>query len=278
MSPQEQQLTDDKTFELNKLEYTSAVTRHDNIYKSLWTNFSYMAILAGGILTVGKGELTITFLALLACSPLIFWFWSSYLPLDRYGNQTARRIAEIERYFNVRYFNESTDYSLTEYKAYQSEKARAGLFLYADFEHRKEKVVNPVTKSDSITHEEKGSSQNTSQQNSDNRGFISWLEDKVRVRKVVGICALLLHLGFVYLFITWASNSFPVRTEDQLAEKPLDSININVQNLKYFIDGLRASQKVSPSSENPLVRPDEVVGQPVASPSNIKTKENKKEN
>src|SRR5687768_6985149 len=37
--------------ELKKLEYIRTGDRYENIYRAIWQNFSYMAVLAGGILT-----------------------------------------------------------------------------------------------------------------------------------------------------------------------------------------------------------------------------------
>jgi hypothetical protein len=57
----------DKILALYDLEYKSGVKRHDDIYKSMWTNFSYMAILSGGILTFSADGWT------WRLSPLLPW-------------------------------------------------------------------------------------------------------------------------------------------------------------------------------------------------------------
>jgi hypothetical protein len=89
--------------DLYKLEYQVAATRYDNIYRSAWTIFSYMALVAGGILTFGGTRFTPSFTAFLAGVPLLFWFFSSYLPLNRYGELTLTRLQSIESELNNRF-------------------------------------------------------------------------------------------------------------------------------------------------------------------------------
>lgn len=45
-------------FGLFKLEYEQAAERYENIYKAIWQIFSYMGILAAGILTFGSRNST----------------------------------------------------------------------------------------------------------------------------------------------------------------------------------------------------------------------------
>ena len=44
----------ERIFELFKLEYEQSAERYENIYKAIWQIFSYMGILAAGILTFGS--------------------------------------------------------------------------------------------------------------------------------------------------------------------------------------------------------------------------------
>lgn len=100
----EEEAKSDKRFELYKLEYTTGVQRYEDIYKSLWTIFNYMAILAGGILAFGKGSgASHNLIIAIACVPLLFWFWATYLPLDSYGKLVEKRMKAIEELFNKNY-------------------------------------------------------------------------------------------------------------------------------------------------------------------------------
>jgi len=95
---------DDKEakLQLYKLEYEKAAERYDNIYRSIWTIFSYMTAIAGAILAFGHGiEQHALICAVLA--PLLFWFFTTYLPLDRYGNEVIRRLGEIECILNQQF-------------------------------------------------------------------------------------------------------------------------------------------------------------------------------
>ena len=95
--------SDDRAVELYRLEYEKAAERYENVYRSMWTIFSYLAAVAAGLLTFGSNRIDPHALVCVAASPLLFWFWTTYLPLDRYGNQTLRRLGAIEEDLNGRY-------------------------------------------------------------------------------------------------------------------------------------------------------------------------------
>jgi hypothetical protein len=82
--------------DLYKLEYERALERYNNLYNSAWTNFSYMVLVAGGIVTFGGQRFIGSLTIFLACVPLLFWFIATFVPLDRYGRQVEERIVEIE--------------------------------------------------------------------------------------------------------------------------------------------------------------------------------------
>jgi hypothetical protein len=87
---------DDRVMQLYKVEYEKAAERYDNIYRSIWTIFSYMTAVAAGLLAFGSDKIEWRPLVCLAATPLLFWFWTTYMPLDRYGNQVVNRLRELE--------------------------------------------------------------------------------------------------------------------------------------------------------------------------------------
>jgi len=90
--------------QLYSLEYQKAAERYENIYKSIWTIFSYLAAIAAGLLTFGSDRIEPHALASIAATPLLFWFWTTYLPLDRYGNDTVlRRLHDLEELLNGKF-------------------------------------------------------------------------------------------------------------------------------------------------------------------------------
>ncbi len=91
----------DPAFELSKIEYEKAAERYQNIYQSMWTIFSYMSAVSAALLAFGAQRIEPRALAWVAPVPLIFWFWTTYLPLDRYGNRTLQRLREIEKQLNA---------------------------------------------------------------------------------------------------------------------------------------------------------------------------------
>ncbi|MEK6408216.1 MAG: hypothetical protein AABN34_14745 [Acidobacteriota bacterium] len=93
----------DVALDLYKMEYERGAERYENIYKALWTNFSYMALVSGAILTFGGARFEPEFCALLACLPLLFWWIASYEPLNHYGDHVAERLDWIEIILNETY-------------------------------------------------------------------------------------------------------------------------------------------------------------------------------
>jgi hypothetical protein len=91
---------DDRAVQLYTLEYQKAAERYDNIYRSIWTIFSYLTAVAAGFLAFGADRIEHHALICIASIPLLFWFWTTYLPLDRYGNEVINRLGEIECVLN----------------------------------------------------------------------------------------------------------------------------------------------------------------------------------
>src|SRR5262249_2475558 len=95
---------------LYKDEYSRVADRYENIYKAVWTNFSYMTAIAGAVLAFSAGRLPLRLTLFLAGLPLAFWYLTTYLPLDRYGDGALDRLCTLERTFrckfkaNVRHF------------------------------------------------------------------------------------------------------------------------------------------------------------------------------
>jgi len=91
----------DPALEAYKLEYQLAAARYENIYKALWQIFSYLSVVTGAILTFGGDRFQPNFLWVLAAFPLFFWYLSTYLPLNRYGDSCLARLADIEVRINA---------------------------------------------------------------------------------------------------------------------------------------------------------------------------------
>lgn len=119
---------DDKTAarELYKMEYERCAQRYNDIYNAVWTNFSYMAIVAGGILAFGGERLPQALTVCLACIPLLFWYWATFEPLNRYGDKILLRLEELEKVINKAYQNH--------FHLDSTAKLRPGLHHYSDFD------------------------------------------------------------------------------------------------------------------------------------------------
>jgi len=59
-----------EAIDIYKMEYERCAQRYNDLYNAAWTNFSYMALVAGGILSFGGSRFVTPFTAFLACLPL----------------------------------------------------------------------------------------------------------------------------------------------------------------------------------------------------------------
>lgn len=87
--------------DLYKMEYETCAKRYNDLYSAAWTNFSYMALFAGGILTFGGTRFVTSLTAFLACLPLLFWWIATFEPLNRYGDQVQKDLGDIENALNA---------------------------------------------------------------------------------------------------------------------------------------------------------------------------------
>ena len=93
----------DTTIELYALEYEKGAERYENIYKAVWANFSYLTVVSGGIYAFGSRLFSWEMTAVLAVIPLVFWWLAIFEPMNRYGDEVAGRLSEVEKILNSRY-------------------------------------------------------------------------------------------------------------------------------------------------------------------------------
>ena len=117
--------------ELYDVEYKGCAERYERIYQATWTQFNYFLVAAGVLLGFGKDSVGIYMAGILACLALLFWFWATFEPLNRYGDQVAGRAAALERIYNQEVFGLSDD-----------EHVR-GLRHFSSFERRREEPDGP---------------------------------------------------------------------------------------------------------------------------------------
>ena len=108
--------------DLKKLEYARTGDRYENIYRAIWQNFSYMAVLAGGILTFTSKTFDPPLVFALALTPLVFWFLATFLPMDFYGDATRTRASNIEREINALCFKGKDDPRLRHFISFKDSK------------------------------------------------------------------------------------------------------------------------------------------------------------
>jgi hypothetical protein len=110
--------------DLLKLEYQKAAERYENIYRAIWQNFSFMAILAAGILTFASKQFRLELTALLSLLPLLFWYVATYLPLNYYGEQTRDALYLIEGDINRLFLNNTNDPQFMHFRRFGTETFR----------------------------------------------------------------------------------------------------------------------------------------------------------
>src|SRR2546430_339063 len=72
-SPDEDGGSHKEAVDIYKMEYERCAQRYNDLYSAAWTNFSYMALVAGGLLTFGGARFVTPLTGFLACLPLLFW-------------------------------------------------------------------------------------------------------------------------------------------------------------------------------------------------------------
>jgi hypothetical protein len=90
-----------ETIDLYKMEYETCAKRYNDLYSAAWTNFSYMALFAGGVLTFGGTRFVTSLTAFLACLPLLFWWIATFEPLNRYGDDVQGDLGRTEKALNA---------------------------------------------------------------------------------------------------------------------------------------------------------------------------------
>lgn len=108
--------------DLLKLEYDHGAERYENIYRAIWQNFSYMAILSAAILTFAGKQFDYAFTRFLVLLPIVLWFFSTYLPLNAYGEDLRTRLAEMEEAINRVYFPRVDDPRLKHFREFRAAK------------------------------------------------------------------------------------------------------------------------------------------------------------
>lgn len=90
----------EQALDLYKMEYERCAQRYDDLYQAAWTNFSYIALIAGAILTFGNDSFMTELSIFVATLPLLFWWIATFEPLNRYGDQVQARAGVIEKLIN----------------------------------------------------------------------------------------------------------------------------------------------------------------------------------
>lgn len=117
--------------ELYKLEYERAAIRYEDIYKAVWQIFSYLTAISAALLAFGGDRLQQNLFFFLVCVPLVFWFWATYWPLNKYGDLCLDRLVDLEKELNEEHKTKLSHY--TDFKRRRSEGLRVRYILYAFF-------------------------------------------------------------------------------------------------------------------------------------------------
>lgn len=121
----------DSKLELYKLEYERAAIRYEDIYKALWQIFSYLSAVTAALLAFGMDRFQPNLFWSLVCTPLLFWFWATYWPLNKYGDLCLDRLVEAEKLLNQNYRTKLAHY--TNFKSRRSEGLRVRYVVYFSF-------------------------------------------------------------------------------------------------------------------------------------------------
>jgi hypothetical protein len=180
-----------EAIDVYKMEYETCARRYNDLYTAAWTNFSYMALFAGGILTFGGSRFIVPVTALLSCLPLLFWWIATFEPLNKYGDQVQYDLGNIERAINALCFPKRDVLAETTKalgsNAVPSEYANKGLTHFQDFAKREMKQSSPQRES-----------RESSLPGESEKSLVP------RVRQVVRIAASILLVTAIYLGVQTA--------------------------------------------------------------------------
>ena len=184
--------------ELYKLEYQKCADRYDNIYRAVWTNFSYVVAVAGLFLTFGGSRLPYPELGwIIAILLLLFWYLASYIPLGHYGDKAAARLSELETIINVFSFGAP------------GPLPRQGLYHFSEYEASRHTLPSWPQRLRSLVGALAGEAKNL------------WLW-QLRVRFFVTWLALVLVLALIAFSISLIASFFSGQTSRHPAELKLE--------------------------------------------------------
>ncbi len=92
---------DKQRIEWYKNEYKLVYDRYENIYKAIWTVFQFMSALSSAVFVFAvtrPTEISTPAAVVIGASPLLFWYISTFIPMNRYGDAVRQRLPEIERH------------------------------------------------------------------------------------------------------------------------------------------------------------------------------------
>lgn len=210
--PAAPQVPDDERKErldLYKLEYQKCADRYDNIYRAVWTNFSYVVAIAGVFLAFGQSRLPYSELGwLIAIVLLLFWYFASYLPLNDYGDDVAKRLKELEKIVNSLAFGIVLDGG-----------QREGLRHFTDYAEKRENLEGLHKR---LWKEAKN--------------LFLW---RLRVRFFVSWLALVLLIGFFGFGVSLVASYFGDHRTHVPAELKLDIRGTNGEDVKKILGGFK---------------------------------------
>jgi len=114
--------------DLLKMEYEKCVELFKDIYRSIWTIFSYSYAITAALLMFGNRipNFTINLIITLAVFPLFFWWLGVFTPMNEYGEKRIDRLIEIEKELNQLAKFSGTQ-NLCCFKSFKSRKPRVSI-------------------------------------------------------------------------------------------------------------------------------------------------------
>lgn len=133
-----------EALDIVKMEYERAAQRYNDLYNAAWTNFSYMALISGGLLTFGAARFVTAVAVFLACLPLLFWWAASFEPLNRYGDKVQDELKNIEEALRALLVSKDLPQSTQERPAHFSNFAKRGQGTFIDRKWRVRNIVRAM--------------------------------------------------------------------------------------------------------------------------------------
>ena len=84
-----------QAFNAYLIEYQVCAETYRHTYQTIWQACAVFSVISAAMITIAKPEIQ-SYVQKFSLLPIIFWYFGIFTPMNKYGEQRATRLAEIE--------------------------------------------------------------------------------------------------------------------------------------------------------------------------------------